>query len=322
MNQPLVTVICLCYNHEAYVREAVESVLTQSYPSIEIIVVDDASEDGSVATIQNLVEQHPEITFLALPKNLGNCAAFNRGLALAHGLYIADLAADDQFMPDRIEKQVALFQTLPNDYGIVFTDALITDEKGVKLWGHEEYLLRHNIMKSIPQGDIFSEVIQHYFISSPTLLMKKALLDQLGGYDESLTYEDFDIIVRFARHWKFARIAEQLTKVRKLSTGMSAVMHGPGDPKVLSTFLICKKIDNMIKAPSEQLALINRLKYEWRQSIMHDNKEMGIRWTSFLREKKAFTWLYSLIWSLYTLGFPISKSAKILNSLSGVRNLF
>jgi glycosyltransferase involved in cell wall biosynthesis len=71
MSTPLVTVICLCYNHSKFVREAIESVLTQTYPFVQLIVVDDASTDGSAAIINQLVAHHPAIEFLPLPQNLG-----------------------------------------------------------------------------------------------------------------------------------------------------------------------------------------------------------------------------------------------------------
>ncbi len=117
MEKPLVSVICLCYNHRRFVREAVESVLNQSYKNIQVIVADDASTDNSVEEIQSLKAPYPSIELLLLPKNLGNCKAFNEALKLAKGEFVIDFATDDVMMPDRIEKQVAFFGRLTPTVG-------------------------------------------------------------------------------------------------------------------------------------------------------------------------------------------------------------
>src|SRR5688572_3746734 len=117
MDKPLVTVICLCYNHERFVREAITSVLSQTYSNLQVIVVDDKSTDKSVDAIRDKIAPYGEITFLPLPTNHGNCRAFNKGLALAKGEYIIDFATDDLMAPERISKQVEAFQQLDSSYG-------------------------------------------------------------------------------------------------------------------------------------------------------------------------------------------------------------
>src|SRR6188474_1772085 len=82
MEKPLVSVICLCYNHGRFIREAVESVLNQSYKNIQVIVTDDASTDNTVEEIHSLKVMYPSIELLLLPRNLGNCKAFNEALKL------------------------------------------------------------------------------------------------------------------------------------------------------------------------------------------------------------------------------------------------
>ena len=79
MAKPLVTVICICYEHERYVRESISSVLRQTYDPVEVIVVDDGSQDGSVEELQKLVQENPQLKFISLPENRGYCTAFNNG---------------------------------------------------------------------------------------------------------------------------------------------------------------------------------------------------------------------------------------------------
>src|SRR5579872_2248600 len=138
MELPLVSVICLCYNHESFVKESIESVLQQSYTHIELIVVDDFSGDASVSVIQTLADQHPTIKFISLKENTGNCKAFNQGLKLASGDFVIDFSTDDVMMPDRIEKQIDFFLKQSEQVGVVFTDAVYIDEKGVTFRNHYE----------------------------------------------------------------------------------------------------------------------------------------------------------------------------------------
>lgn len=104
MQVPVVSVICVCYNQGRFVSEAITSVLRQSYPRVQLVVVDDGSQDNSVETIRACVDDHPEIAFLPLSENSGYCKAFNEALRHATGAFVIDLAADDILAPERIKK--------------------------------------------------------------------------------------------------------------------------------------------------------------------------------------------------------------------------
>ena len=106
---PWVTVICTSYNQQTFVAEALESVIAQSYPNVELIVIDNGSTDQTVTRIQAVILPYPAIRFIRNPINLGLNRAFNQGLALANGQYIIDLSADDVLLPDRITRQVIFF---------------------------------------------------------------------------------------------------------------------------------------------------------------------------------------------------------------------
>ena len=77
-NFPLVSVICLSYNHEAYVVEALNSVINQTYPNLELLIADDCSDDNSIGVIKDWVKNHPEVHFSTNEKNLGNTKTFNQ----------------------------------------------------------------------------------------------------------------------------------------------------------------------------------------------------------------------------------------------------
>lgn len=271
MSTPLVSVICLCYNHERFVQEALESVLAQTYPAIEIIVVDDASADGSVAVIQRVAKAHPQIQVIALPENGGNCAAFNRALALAKGAYVVDFSTDDVFVPERIARQVACLEALDNRYGVVFTDAVFIDGKGEPFRKHFDHLLSKGLLDRIPEGDVYTDVLRHYFICSPTMLVRRSVLDTLGGYDETLAYEDFDFWVRSSRRYYYAFLNEPLTKVRRGHRSLSSSLYEPGDRQLESTYRICRKALALNRTAADHAALRWRVRYEFRQAVLSSN---------------------------------------------------
>jgi len=270
MEEPLVSVIALSYNHEKFIVSALESIIHQTYSSLEIILVDDASTDKTVKTARTYLKQNKisvSVKTLFLKENVGNCTAFNRGLALARGKYVIDFATDDIMLPRRVEQQVAFFKDLPDEYGVVFSEAEYVDETGNHLWYHYRDRLKH--IQPIPTGDVYADVLSRYFISSPTMMVKKEVLDDLRGYDEQLAYEDFDFWVRSARNWKYAYLDECTTQVRKHDKSMSTGWYRPGDPQLYSTYLVCRKAFRLNKTKRERKALILRVLFELKQAIFN-----------------------------------------------------
>ncbi|MDN5212496.1 glycosyltransferase [Fulvivirgaceae bacterium BMA12] len=283
MSSPLVTVICLCYNHGRFLATSIQSVINQTYSNLEIIIVDDASTDGS----QELIDQfknEDRVKLVMLPDNLGNCAAFNRGLALAHGKYIIDLATDDVLMPDRIEKQVTLFETLEKEVGVIFSNTEYIDAEGRHLRWHYPVDEHKKVKQAVPQGNIFAQLLARYFISPPSMMMRKVVLDELCGYDRNLAYEDFDFWIRSSRHYQYIYQDLILTKVRKVENSLSSRGYVPGDLQLHSTYLVCKKAKKLISNGEEKDALLERVRYEVRQAVFSENFVEATRFFSLLRE--------------------------------------
>ena len=263
MSQPLVSVICLCYNHRNFVQEAIESVLRQDYPSIELILVDDASQDGSQEIILEILNQHPEIKYISHKTNRGNCASFNAGFRISGGNYIIDLAADDVLMPDRVTKGVSALVQAGESYGVQFSDAIIINKNGEVSGYHSDKYPHH----SIPQGDIYLALIGRYFISSPTMMIRREVLETLHGYDEKLAYEDFDFWIRSARRYKYVYLPLALIKRRHLADSMRSHQFKRGSQQLRSTLAVCKKIKKLNITPEENRALRNRIKYEMKVAL-------------------------------------------------------
>ena len=124
---PLVTVIALCYNHEKFIEECLQSVLNQTYTNVELIIVDDFSTDMSRGKIKLFFAKYPFAKIILNEKNLGNCRSFNQAFHISKGKYIIDLSTDDVLLPTKIEEQVKLFES-SEKVGVVFSDADFIDE--------------------------------------------------------------------------------------------------------------------------------------------------------------------------------------------------
>lgn len=287
MERPLVSVVCLCYNQERFVAEAIQSVLNQSYKNIQLIVVDDASTDHSADVIQAALRPYPGVQFLQLPENLGNCKAFNKGLALTEGSFIIDLAADDVLLPNRVEKGVQTLLEKGPTYGVHFSDAEIIDEEGVFLHCHVQRFPHH----TIPEGDVYVEVIGRYFICPPTVMFTRQVADALGGYDETLSYEDFDFWVRASRTFNFVYSPEALVRRRVAKNSLSSRQFTFFSKHSLSTYAVCEKILRLNRSRKEQQALHHRILYEIKLNLKLLNVTVVFKFLALLirNRRKNYT---------------------------------
>ena len=105
----LVTVICTCFNHQDFVIESIKSVLNQTHKNIQLIVVDDFSQDNSVLVIEEFLKLNTEILFIKNKQNIGVTKSFNNAMTFAKGIYFVDLACDDVLLPNCIENQLSVF---------------------------------------------------------------------------------------------------------------------------------------------------------------------------------------------------------------------
>jgi len=304
MIQPQVSIICLCFNHHNFLNEALESVLTQTYTRLQVIIVDDASTDGSQELIKRISENYPAVQILLLTQNVGNCKAFNLGLRLATGDFIIDFSTDDVMMPGRIEKQVEFFKTQEDRVGVVFTDATYIDANGEGFRNHYDHLLHKKLIDRIPTGDVFRDVLTRYFICSPSMMVRTKVMEDLGGYDETLSYEDFDFWVRASRKYHFAFLKDRLTKVRRIVNSMSSGWYVPGDKQLHSTFLVCEKAVNLCRDKDDRDALKWRVLYEFKQSVFSRNDVEAGLFAKLLRSLGEIPYSFYLIQVAAILPFP------------------
>lgn len=206
---PKASIIIPVYNCEKYIRECVESALAQDYENVEVIVVDDGSTD---ATPKILKEFGDNIRYIR-QENQGAAAAFNNGLRIAKGSLIAWLSADDVFMPHKIKYQVEEFQK-DHSLALVYTDCIIIDAAGRELKEEHTYCP--------PPGRFVRELLTRFFVTSPTVLIRRECIEKIGYFDETLlAYVDADIQLRLLKYYRFAHIPIPLVKYRWHSANQS-----------------------------------------------------------------------------------------------------
>ena len=130
-NQPLVSVIMPCYNMESYVADSIASVQRQTYPHWELLIVDDASTDGTVEIVKNLAEQDEKIRFVVKTQHSGIADTRNQCISMAQGRFLAFLDADDIWHPEKMETQLRTM--LDNNVGFTYTTYDWIDEDGKTL---------------------------------------------------------------------------------------------------------------------------------------------------------------------------------------------
>lgn len=239
------------------------SVIKQTYRNFELIVVDDASTDGSAAIIGEFIALNPSVKFIALAGNGGNCRAFNQGLKIAKGDYVIDLAADDVLFPERIAEGVRGLHEKGHEHGVNFTDAAYIDADNRVLYHHSDRFPH----STVPQGDVYVALIRHYFICPPSMMFRKTVIEYLGGYDESLSYEDFDFWIRSSRVFKYCYTPEVLVSKRVLKGSLSSRQFERGSKHQETTYRVCKKIYFLNRTKEERTALTKRIAYEIKCSI-------------------------------------------------------
>lgn len=268
MQKPLVSIICLCYNHEQFVVESLNSVLNQSYKNIELIIADDCSTDSSEKTIKNWLENYPEIPFISNKTNLGNTKTFNKALKIAKGNYVIDLAADDILMPNCVEKQIDTFlNSNQKKLAIVYGNAEIISENNQHLRYYYEVNHEKKVLKKPATGDIYSSILsQSSMICSVASMVKREVLDELKGYDENLAYEDLDLWIRTARNYNFEFIDSVLIQKRELEDSLGSQFYKKFSSRTRkinhSTYLIIKKAIALNKTKAENKAVLKRVHQE------------------------------------------------------------
>ena len=203
---PLVSVIMNCLNGEKYLREAIDSVYTQSYPYWEIVFWDNASRDDSAAIARSF--RDGRLRYFLGKETVPLGQARNLAIRQSKGQFIAFLDCDDLWLPDKLAKQVPLFLA-DEKVGLVYSDTYFFTEGST----HEKRLYAG---KAPYRGHRFPELLNNYLISLETAMVRRAALDSLAyWFDENFNMiEEYDLFVRLGLDWKIDYVPDVLAKWR------------------------------------------------------------------------------------------------------------
>lgn len=204
MNNPIVSVVMSVYNGEHFLREAVESILCQSFREFELIVIDDGSTDGTAA-ILHAYQEEDERMQVYYQANKGLVESLNRGCGLARGKYIARMDADDISAANRLMWQVDFMEKHP-EVGVVGGAVDVIDITGKSLG---------TSANPIDDCDIRLALSDHCAFWHPTVLMRKDVFVSVGGYRKAVFgAEDYDLWLRVAEHCQLANLDSVVLKYR------------------------------------------------------------------------------------------------------------
>ncbi len=219
---PLISVIIPAYNAEKFIQHTLESVLAQTYPEIEVIVVDDGSHDRTAEIVTSFAKQDSRIQ-LFKQANAGVAAARNFAIAQSTGKYIAPIDADDIWYPEKLEKQVRCIEAAGESVGLVYAWSVYLNAEGdIVGWYTADQF------NQPPEGDVFTTLLYFNFLdNASTPLFRRSCIDQVGGYNCSFKAkgaqgcEDWDIYLRIAAAHQVRVVPEYLIGYRQYLGSMA-----------------------------------------------------------------------------------------------------
>ncbi len=243
-----VSVIIPVYNAGKTIREALDSVLAQTYRDFELIIVNDGSTDDSDAVIHRYItDGRGDITCVA-QKNKGAAAARNAGIRIARGELIAFLDADDLWDTDKLKTAVDALEARPEAM-MVFSDMRHSvDGKMI----HASYLHERGY-RHVSSGQVYDNLLKENFIFTPTVVMRKSVFATIGYFDESLKIaEDYDLWLRVARDHEVLFVDRPLVTRRRLGANITENR----EVYALSAIRLKEKLLNIHRDEPQRLRLI------------------------------------------------------------------
>jgi GT2 family glycosyltransferase len=201
---PRVSVVMPVYNGEKYLTEAIVSVLGQTLEELELIAVDDGSQDRSLAILERVARADARVRVVVNERNLGSSDAVNRGWQLARSPYVARLDADDIALPGRLARQVDFLDAHPS-VAAVGGGAITIDGTGRRI-SAKRYPTNHRAIRST--------LLRHNCLSHPSVTMRRSALEAVGGYRFRCAAEDYDLWLRLSERFELATVPEPVILYR------------------------------------------------------------------------------------------------------------
>lgn len=226
--QPTVSVVMAAKNYAQFLPVAVRSVLAQTFPDWELIIIDDGSTDQTTAVVQPFLNDR-RIRYVQADR-LGQSRAKNLGARLSRGAFLAYLDADDAWHSTKLEKQLQLLHSAPH-VGVCFTQRLLMNEAGET---------RPASDPPAPSGQVHEALFLRNFVCFSSVMIRREVLEHVGSFDPTWDLSiDYDLWLRVTRHYEVFQIAEPLTLYRtghgnlskkladRVSTAIAIMDQGP-----------------------------------------------------------------------------------------------
>jgi glycosyltransferase involved in cell wall biosynthesis len=221
---PKVSVIIPTHNRAGLLRQAIASVLEQTFEDFEIVIVDDASDDDTRAAVAGQADVR--IRYFRHKQNRGEAASRNSGIAHSSGEYIAFLDDDDTWLPDKLEAQVRLLDRCPARVGAVYCG-----------YDRIDMASGATIATTLPErcGAIYADLREQNWVGSPSaVILRRECFDKAGRFDEQLRFGvDYDMWIRIARFYDFECIPRPLVRYTvhadRLSADTRTILQGKED---------------------------------------------------------------------------------------------
>lgn len=208
-SDPLVSVIVTSYNYGRFLSGAIQSALAQTYPNLEIVLVDDGSTDDTPAVAANYADSVRYVR----QANQGAARARNAGIAATRGPLVAFLDADDQWFPDKIARQVEHLRNHP-EVGLVSCHAYACDEEmRVESTVHAAEWASRWMLERL--------LVRNVVLNPTCALVRREALDLVSGFSELKQWEDWDTWLHIAKSYPLGFVPEPLAKVRRHARGLS-----------------------------------------------------------------------------------------------------
>lgn len=221
MGEKYVCIILPTYNRAHSIRKSIESILRQTYPYWELLVIDDGSEDHTEEIVDKIVSSDSRVHYYRQSKNRGVAAARNEGIRQAQHEYIAFQDSDDIWKEDKLDKQMRVFDEQPQ-VGMVYCAYKGVRQDGVTVQVPDSSIAIENL-----QGNLYRQLLQRNVIGGPTVVMRKECIDKVGAFDETLTcLEDWELFLRIAESYEIGYVKECLLIANINEGGVSSRVGG------------------------------------------------------------------------------------------------
>jgi len=286
----LISVVVPAYNREASIARSIHSVLRQTWPHMEVIVIDDCSQDGTVAVVEAIAD--PRVRIVRMERNGGPSVARNRGIAEASGRWVAFQDSDDEWLPDKLNQQMARIAEMGADcvaaYCGMAVEGGLSDSKDARL--HVRYLPRSDITRT--EGDLREVLDSTSLVSTQMLVARKDTLQAIDGFDEDLNaLEDWELSIRLAEQGPFAFVDRILVIQRFSPNSITADQRRRLHARAR---ILAKHADRMSRAPRNLAQQYRILAGEYRREGFDSEAGEALRQARRLQPLDPGLWARSL----------------------------